>query len=119
YYELHRADRDGMAGFLLAFHSAFYRFESRAKLWDLRRQRGQLNPHPSGLGEGPGVGAGEVPRDFDEVLAFLSAAARDHRLRWLAPLAQSAKREAQSDPNAPSSPLSPSPAQRSTLNALR
>ncbi len=46
YYERGRADLDGMHGFVLSFMSAFYRFASRAKLWDLRRQRSLGACHP-------------------------------------------------------------------------
>lgn len=40
YYDRGEAYKDGMHGFVLSFLSAFYRFASRAKLWDVRRQQG-------------------------------------------------------------------------------
>src|SRR5207247_102694 len=57
YYDLRQAGRDGMHGFILAFCSAFYRFAARAKLWDLRRQRGDLDSSPHATGPG-GADAG-------------------------------------------------------------
>lgn len=71
YYERGRADLDGMHGFILAFHSAFYRFSARAKLWDLRRQQGEWEP-----GEA-------VPRDLREMLEFMAQVAQTGPELWL------------------------------------
>jgi glycosyltransferase involved in cell wall biosynthesis len=71
YYEAGRADLDGMHGFVLAFMSGFYQFARRAKLWDLRRQRGELlAPDP-------------VPTSLEEMLAFMSHVARHGAEPWL------------------------------------
>ena len=44
-YDRKQAYQDGMHGFVQSFMSAFYRFSSRAKLWDRRRQRGETDPN--------------------------------------------------------------------------
>jgi glycosyltransferase involved in cell wall biosynthesis len=71
YYERGRADLDGMHGFVLAFMSAFYRFASRAKLWDLRRQRGEWNEQEP------------VPADLREMLRFMAQVAQHGAEGWL------------------------------------
>jgi RNA polymerase sigma factor (sigma-70 family) len=71
YYEHGRADLDGMHGFVLAFMSAFYRFAARAKLWDLRRQRGEL------------TGNEPVPADLREMLDFMAHVAQHGAAPWL------------------------------------
>jgi glycosyltransferase involved in cell wall biosynthesis len=71
YYEHGRADLDGMHGFVLAFMSGFYRFLSRAKLWDLRRRRGELGvPEP-------------VPTTLREMLEFMGRVAQEGAEPWL------------------------------------
>lgn len=71
YYERGHGDQDGMHGFVLAFMSAFYRFASRAKAWDLRRQREELNgPEP-------------VPADLREMLEFMARVAQEGAQPWL------------------------------------
>jgi glycosyltransferase involved in cell wall biosynthesis/tetratricopeptide (TPR) repeat protein len=70
YYDLRRAGRDGMHGFVLAFFSAFYRFASRAKLWDLRRQRGDL------LVDEP------LPLDLREMLEFMAQVVQQGAEPW-------------------------------------
>jgi glycosyltransferase involved in cell wall biosynthesis len=71
YYERGRADLDGMHGFILAFLSAFYRFASRAKLWDLRRAGGEIaEPEP-------------VPASLREMLEFMSHVAQQGAEPWL------------------------------------
>jgi len=65
YYERGRADLDGMHGFVLAFMSGFYRFASRAKLWDLRRKQGELigqDAVPASLRDARVYGAGDTRR---------------------------------------------------------
>ncbi len=42
YYDQGRGAQDGVHGFLYAFHSAFYRFEQHAKLFELRHSHNQL-----------------------------------------------------------------------------
>jgi glycosyltransferase involved in cell wall biosynthesis len=71
YYERGRGDRDGMHGFVLAFMSASYRFIARAKLWELRRARGELL--------GPEKGPGSVA----ELLDFMGRVAAEGAGRWL------------------------------------
>jgi len=84
YYERGRADRDGMHGFILAFHSAFYRFSSRAKLWDLRRQQdGLAGPDP-------------VPGSLREMLEFMAQISQEGAEPWL------------SLPHSPTSQVTPS-----------
>src|SRR5207247_1674964 len=56
YYERGRGDLDGMHGFILAFMSAFYRFASRAKLWDLRRREGEAGGRGDGGADRAGAG---------------------------------------------------------------
>jgi glycosyltransferase involved in cell wall biosynthesis len=73
YYDHARAGEDGLHGFVLSFMSAFYRFASRAKLWDLRRQRGELS------------GKDPVPADLAEVLEFMAHVARNGPDPWLQP----------------------------------
>jgi glycosyltransferase involved in cell wall biosynthesis len=71
YYERGRADLDGMHGFVLAFMSGFYRFLARAKLWDRRRQRGELRvPEP-------------VPTSLREMLEFMGRVAQEGAAPWL------------------------------------
>jgi glycosyltransferase involved in cell wall biosynthesis len=71
YYERGRADLDGMHGFVLAFLSAFYRFASRAKAWDLRRKEGQVTE------------AEPVPRDLREMLEFMAEVVQRGAEPWL------------------------------------
>lgn len=59
YYDELKTHLDGMHGFELAFLYAFYRFASRAKLWDLRRKRGELPAFEP------------VPRSVNEMLRFM------------------------------------------------
>src|SRR5205085_116560 len=74
YYEQGRADLDGMHGFVLAFLSGLYRFLARAKLWDLRRQRGELTgPEP-------------VPASLREMLEFMAMVSQQGAAPWLQPL---------------------------------
>ena len=71
YYERGRADLDGMHGFVLAFMSGFYRLLSRAKLWDLRRRRGELLiPEP-------------VPASLREMLELMARVAQEGGEPWL------------------------------------
>ena len=54
YYDGGQAYLDGMHGFVLAFMSGFYKFASRAKLWELRYRRGEMSaeePVPSSVSE--------------------------------------------------------------------
>jgi glycosyltransferase involved in cell wall biosynthesis len=71
YYERGRGDLDGMHGFVLALMAGIYRFTSRAKLWDERRKRGDLN------------GSDPVPADLREVLEFMAHVAQTGAERWL------------------------------------
>lgn len=71
YYEEGQGVRDGLHGFVLAFMSAFYRFAARAKLWDLRRQHGELRD-----GE-------PVPRDLREMLQFMAQVLQEGPGDWL------------------------------------
>lgn len=71
YYDRGRGSRDGMHGFVLAFVSAFYRFASRAKLWDLRRQRGETS------------GAEPLPTSVREMLAFMRSVLGEGAEPWL------------------------------------
>lgn len=87
YYERGRAYRDGMHGFVLSFFSAFYRFASRAKLWDMRRSQGKL------IGEDP------VPSSIPETLEFMARVAQEGSEPWCAA----------SYPEAPKSPSRISP----------
>jgi hypothetical protein len=73
YYERGRADLDGMHGFLLSFFSGFYEFAARAKLWDRRRQRGEL------------PGAEPVPRDLREMLEYMAQVVQRGPGPWLDP----------------------------------
>src|SRR5262249_37851416 len=73
YYEHGRADLDGMHGFLLAFLSGFYRFAARAKLWDLRRVRGELPEQEP------------VPPDLRHMLEFMAHVAQKGAEPWLQP----------------------------------
>jgi len=77
YYERGRADLDGMHGFVLAFMSGFYRFASRAKLWDLRRKQGEL------------IGQDAVPASLREMLEFMAQVTQEGASRWLTPSHQS------------------------------
>jgi RNA polymerase sigma factor (sigma-70 family) len=71
YYERGRGDLDGLHGFVLAFMAGIYRFVSRAKLWDLRRQRGELSgPEP-------------VPADLREILEFMARIVQEGAEPWL------------------------------------
>lgn len=72
-YEDGRGDLDGMHGFVLSFMSAFYRFASRAKLWDLRRKSGELP-----LLE-------PVPGSVREMLELMARVSQEGAGRWLAP----------------------------------
>jgi glycosyltransferase involved in cell wall biosynthesis len=113
YYERGRADLDGMHGFVLAFMSAFYRFASRAKLWDLRRQAmgvggwalgvGSEASGPQGQAEGspvppnpqppapnaqpptPIASEDPVPANLREMLEFMAHVAQHGPGQWLAP----------------------------------
>jgi glycosyltransferase involved in cell wall biosynthesis len=71
YYEQGRADLDGMHGFQLSFMGAFYRFACRAKLWDLRRQRGEVGDREP------------VPASLDEMLALMTQVIREGADRWI------------------------------------
>lgn len=71
YYECGRADLDGMHGFILSFMSAFYRFASRAKLWDLRRKNGEL------------TGLESVPESLREMLEFMARVTQEGGQQWL------------------------------------
>src|SRR5262249_50574668 len=71
YYERGRADLDGMHGFVLAFMSAFYRFAARAKLWDLRRQRGD-GRGSEGARERRSEGEEAMPAELREMLEFMA-----------------------------------------------
>src|SRR5579871_190768 len=71
YYEQQRADLDGMHGFVLSFMSAFYRFASRAKLWDLRRKQGEL------------TGQDPVPASLREMLEFMAQVSQEGAQKWL------------------------------------
>ena len=77
-YERGRADLDGMHGFVLSFLSAFYRFASRAKLWDLRRQRGEISKTEP------------VPASIREMLEFMAQASQEGSHHWLTPPATGA-----------------------------
>ena len=73
YYERGRGDLDGMHGFVLSFLSAFYRFASRAKLWDLRRQKGEAwEDEP-------------VPSSLREMLEFMARVTQEGAALWLRP----------------------------------
>jgi glycosyltransferase involved in cell wall biosynthesis len=93
YYERGRADQDGMHGFVLAFMSAFYRFASRAKLWDQRRLLGELR------------GPDPVPADLREMLEFMAQVVQHGPGDWLQPGHHPALA-----PEAPPSGSVPSPA---------
>jgi glycosyltransferase involved in cell wall biosynthesis len=71
YYERGRGDLDGMHGFVLAFMAGTYRFLARAKLWDLRRQRGEL------------LGSDPVPSSVREMLEFMARVAQEGPAGWL------------------------------------
>ena len=83
YYERGRADLDGMHGFVLAFLSGVYRFLSRAKLWDIRRQRGEASEMEP------------IPASVQEMLAFMAHVAQQGAGPWLlsAPIQPSATQE--------------------------
>jgi glycosyltransferase involved in cell wall biosynthesis/predicted O-methyltransferase YrrM len=72
YYDREKGHLDGMHGFVLSFLSGVYRWLARAKLWDLRRRRGEL------LGPDP------VPGSVDEMLDFMGRVAREGAASWLA-----------------------------------
>ncbi len=72
YYDRGRAHLDGMHGFVLAFMSASYRFLARAKLWDLRRQREELD------------GKDAVPGSVAEMLDLIDSVVQHGPARWLA-----------------------------------
>src|SRR5262249_37170831 len=65
HYDQGRASIDGMHGFVQAFLCSLYRFFSWAKLWDLRRQRGEL------------IGDDAVPGSLAEMLQFMVRVAED------------------------------------------
>ncbi|MCW3100250.1 MAG: hypothetical protein JWL77_5868 [Chthonomonadaceae bacterium] len=71
YYGPGQAHRDGMHGYVLAFLSAFYRFTSRAKLWELRRQRGEVDDREP------------VPSSVSEMLTFMAHVVREGPAHWL------------------------------------
>ncbi|MCW3053740.1 MAG: hypothetical protein JWN14_2910, partial [Chthonomonadales bacterium] len=71
YYGPGQAHRDGMHGFVLAFLSAFYRFASRAKLWEMRRQRGEVDDREP------------VPDSVPEMLIFMARIAQEGPAHWL------------------------------------
>src|SRR5207302_1628754 len=93
YYERGRGDLDGMHGFVLAFMSAFYRFASRAKLWDLRRQEGEFNTETRRHGEGSDGGSRgatePVPADLREMLEFMARVVQEGPGPWLNPILSS------------------------------
>lgn len=66
YYDERGAGGDGVLGFLYSFLSGFYRFEQHAKLYERRRQAGQLTPAEEA-----------VPGSVEEVLAYALAVARE------------------------------------------
>jgi glycosyltransferase involved in cell wall biosynthesis len=71
YYDRGHAPLDGMHGFVLAFMAGFYRFASRAKLWDLRRQRGDC------------PGDETLPGNLGEMLQFMGRVAQEGADQWL------------------------------------
>lgn len=71
YYERGQGYRDGMHGFVLAFLAGVYRFLSRAKLWLLRSQQGEL------------IGPEPVPSSAREVLEFMARVAQEGADPWL------------------------------------
>src|SRR5690242_9756751 len=83
-----------MHGFVLSFLAGFYRFASRAKLWDLRRRRDPENRtntktrrHEDDTEQVMGGStAGElepVPGDLREMLEFIARVAQEGAARWL------------------------------------
>jgi glycosyltransferase involved in cell wall biosynthesis len=70
YYDGGRAHQDGMHGFVLSFLSAFYRFYSRAKLWELRQRGERPAPEPT-------------PHSLSEMIAFMARVAREGAAPWL------------------------------------
>lgn len=71
YYDQGEAYKDGMHGFILAFMSAFYRFASRAKLWDMRREQNELEVN------------GTLPGSIREMLEFMALVSQEGSSRWL------------------------------------
>jgi len=95
YYEGGRADLDGMHGFVLSFMSAFYRFASRAKAWDLRRQQGEWQATES------------VPADLREMLEFMAQVAQQGAEPWLEARHIPAALPSGASPTAASAPATP------------
>ncbi len=71
YYEQGEAYKDGMHGFILSFMSAFYRFSSRAKLWDLKREHNEL------------IDDATLPHSIREMLEFMALVCQEGSNKWL------------------------------------
>ncbi len=93
YYDRGGAAQDGVHGFLYAFHSAFYRFEQHAKLFELRAARNELCPEEAA-----------IPASVEQVLEYALSVLREPTLPQAPAIqvaAPAADSKAESPPQAP------------------